>query len=139
MISRHGYISYHKRKIEEAKNECSRAPSYKKYICIGTAAKVTKHGLAIGGLHVAHGTAKAVLKAARFFLKGVQALIKVSSPNDLTTILILLCSMNLSICPFSWKSQSAVEHAPKYMVYKKRISRTLGCSSAFNMQSKLKK
>ena len=121
MISRHGYISYHKRKNEEAKNECRRAPWYKKYICIGTAAKVTYHGLAIGGLYVAHGTAKAVLKAANFFLKGVQAVIKVSSPNDLTTILILLCSMNLSICPFSWKSQSAVEHAPKYMVYKKEL------------------
>ena len=70
---------------------------------------------------MARGTAKAILKAARFFLKGVQAVIKVSSPNVLTTILILLCSMNLSICPFSWKSQSAVKHAPKYMVYKKEL------------------
>ena len=94
-------VRYHERKIAEAKNECSRAPWYKKYICIGTAAKVTYHGLAVGGLYVAYGTAKAVLKAANFFLKGVQAVIKVSSPNDLTTILILLCSMNLSICPFS--------------------------------------
>ena len=35
---------------------------------------------------MAHGTATAVLKAAEYFLKGVQALVKVSSSEDLTTI-----------------------------------------------------
>ena len=79
-------VSEHKGYIETAKRECRDAPWYKKYICIGTAAKIAYHGLAIGGLYVAYGTAKVVLKAAEYFLKGVQALVKVSTSEDLTTI-----------------------------------------------------
>ena len=54
-------------------------PWYKKYICIGTGFKIAYHGAAIGGLYVAYGVATGVLKAAKYFLKGVQAVIKVSS------------------------------------------------------------
>ena len=71
-------LSYHQRKIEEAKQECSRAPWYKKYICIGTGFKIAYHGVAIAGLEIARGVALGVLEAARYFLKGVQAIIKVT-------------------------------------------------------------
>lgn len=76
-------VSYHKRKISEAKHECSRAPWYKKYICIGTGFKIAYHGTAIGGLYVAYGVAEGVLKAAEYFLRGVQAVIKASYSTDL--------------------------------------------------------
>ena len=73
------YLSYHKRKIEDAKHECSRAPWYKKYICIGTGFKILYHGGIIVGLWIAHGVATLALKAADLFLEGVKGIIKVSA------------------------------------------------------------
>ncbi|XP_028405118.1 uncharacterized protein LOC114527617 [Dendronephthya gigantea] len=74
-----GTINYHKRKIEEAKRECSRAPWYKKYICIGTGFRIVYHGGVIAALYVAYGVAKGVLAAANLFLRGVSAIIKVGA------------------------------------------------------------
>ncbi|CAB3996010.1 Hypothetical predicted protein [Paramuricea clavata] len=72
-------INYHGQKIEEAKRECRKAPWYKKYICVATAGKLIYHGGIIAGLEIARVAADAVLDAAKFFLKGVQDVIKVGA------------------------------------------------------------
>lgn len=72
------HYRYHQRKINEAKNECRRAPWYKKYICIGTGFKIVYHGGIIATLWISEKVAVGVLEAAKWFLEGVKGIIKAS-------------------------------------------------------------
>ena len=76
-FSLHVNSRYHERKIQEAKNECWRAPWYRKWVCIGTGFRIIYHGVIIGGLWIGWAVATGVLKLADLFLEGVKFAIKV--------------------------------------------------------------